>query len=213
MRDWKFIVGIVGLLLGVGLQVSGIISLPLAIALWVIAAILLLLHFAKPIWGWLKPQGLVRSEKSLDFRVGETAYVANSPYIEESEVKDIICQVILGNPNDQAKSVTTFRLEIKAKDPYLVSEARVTREGRSSYLVPPGGGFSSVPHKQWLSLPVQVEGQNGVVGWIGFTLISRNDLTLAEAWKMDGELVAVQADGNELRVKFPACTLPHEQPQ
>lgn len=197
--------------MGIGLQVSGIINMPLAIALWAAAAILLLWRFGKRMLVWLKPQGLAHKDKPLNFGIGETAYITSQPYTEERIVKDIICQVILGNPNEIAKSIANFRLEVESKEPYLLSEARDSKRG-GSFLVPPGGGFSTVPRKQWLKTPIRVNGSDGVVGWIGFCLLERNDLTLGEAWKMDAELVAIQADETELRSIFPKCNLPPAQP-
>jgi hypothetical protein len=165
-------------------------------------------HGVKRVGSWLKPQGLMR-DKPLSLQIGETAYIASQPYTDEQKVKDIICQVILGNPNDKAKTITTFRLEVRSKAPYPLSEARDSEHG-GSYLVPPGGGFSTVPRKQWLKTPIQVNGGQGKAGWIGFCLLERENLTLAEVWSMDGELIAVQADGTELRVSFPICDLPRE---
>ena len=160
----------------------------------------------KRVGSWLKPRGLVR-DRPLTLKIGETAYIASHPYTDEQKVKNIICQVILGNPNDKPKTITTFRLEVSSKAPYLLSEARDSERG-GSYLVPPGGGFSTVPRKQWLKTPVQIKGGEAVAGWIGFCLLERGDLTLAEAWNMNGELIAVQTDGTELRALFPACDLP-----
>lgn len=153
-----------------------------------------------------KEQGLVR-DKPLIFQIGETAYTAPHPYIDEREVSAIICQVIFGNPNNEDKTINTFRLEVNSKAPYLLSEARDSERG-GSYLVPSGGGFASVPRKPWLSVPLTVNGKNSANGWIGFCIIERRDLTLKEAWNMAGELVAVQTDGVELRCPFPVCSLP-----
>lgn len=210
MRDWKFITGIAGLLLATGLQVSSIINMPLAIALWTAAVILLLWRFAKRVVIWLKPQGLARTKKSLYFQVGETAYLTSHPYTEDSEVQSIISQVTIGNPNKGAKTIISFRLEYKSKAPYLISEARESKDG-GSFLVPAGGGFSSVPRKPYLNLPIIIKPNDGVVGWIGFTMIQRKDLTLAEGWSKQAELVAVLHDGTEFRTKFPTCDLPPAQ--
>lgn len=164
-------------------------------------------RFAKRIGTWLKPQGLTKTDKPLNLRIGESAYIASSPYTDERTVSDIICQVILGNPSNKTKTLTTFRLEVKSKACYLHSEARDSK-GHGSFLVPPGGGFSIVPHKPWLEVPVRIGSGDGISGWIGFCLSERHDLSLAEAWKMDGELVAVQSDGVEVRAQFPPCNLP-----
>ena len=164
-------------------------------------------RFAKRIGTWLKPQGLTKADKPLNLQLGESAYIGSSPYTDEQKVKDIICQVILGNPSDRTRTVTTFRLEVKSKACYLRSEARNSEKGGSS-LVPSGGGFSTVPRKSWLDVPVRISSGDGVSGWIGFCLLERNDLIFAEAWKMDGELVAVQSDGVEIRAQFPPCNLP-----
>jgi hypothetical protein len=164
-------------------------------------------RFAKRIGTWLKPQGLTEGGKSLNLQIGESAYMGSSPYIDERKVGDIICQVILGNPSNRTRTVTTFRLEVKSKACYLQSEARTSKSG-GSFLVPSGGGFSIVPRKPWLDVPVRIGGGDGVSGWIGFCLSERDDLTFAEARKMDGELVAVQSDGMEVRAQFPPCNLP-----
>jgi hypothetical protein len=103
--------------------------------------------------------------------------------------------------------VIAFRLEVKTKVPYPVSEAKDS-EGKNSILILPGGGFASVPRRDWLKLPAEISGAGGAVGWIGFELLTRNDLTFAEATKMAAQLVAVQADGVEVRVDFPPYT-PH----
>lgn len=153
-----------------------------------------------------KEQSLVQ-DKPLTLQIGESAFIASQPYTDGQKVKDVICRVILGNPNDKPKTVTTFRLEVRSKAPYPLSEARDSECG-GSYLVPPGGGFSTVPRKQWLKTPVQIKEGEGVAGWIGFCLLQREDLSLAEAWKIEGKLVAVQADGNELHLSFPPCDLP-----
>ena len=59
---------------------------------------------------WLKPVGLARG-KALSFMIGETAYISSHPYIADREVKDIIVEVILGNPNPVVdKTTMTFRL-------------------------------------------------------------------------------------------------------
>ena len=164
-------------------------------------------RFAKHIGTWLKPQGLTKADKPLNLQIGESAYRASSPYTDERKVNVIICQVILGNPSNATRTVTTFRLEAKSKACYLQSEARDSERG-GSFLVPSGGGFSIVPRKPWLDVPVRIGSGCGVSGWIGFCLSERDDLTLAEAWKMDGELVAVQSDGVEVRAQFPPCNLP-----
>ncbi len=153
-----------------------------------------------------KEEGLVR-DKPLIFQIGETAYIAPHPYVDEREVSAIICQVIFGNPDNKDKTINTFRLEVNSKAPYLLSEARDSEHG-GSYLVPSGGGFASVPRKPWLSVPLTITGKSGANGWIGFCIIERRDLTLKEAWNMGGELVAVQTDGVELRCPFPVCSLP-----
>ena len=164
-------------------------------------------RFAKRIGTWLKPQGLTKADKPLNLQIGESAYIGSSPYTDEQKVKDIICQVILGNPSDRTRTVTTFYLKVKSKARYLRSEAKDSKKG-GSFLVPSGGGFSTVPRKPWLDVPVRISSGDGVSGWIGFCLLERNDLTFAEAWKMDGELVAVQSDGMEVRAQFPPCNLP-----
>jgi len=129
---------------------------------------------------WLKPQGLVGGTP-LIFQIGETAYTASSPFVDEREVSAIICQVIFGNPDKRNRVITTFRLEVKSKSPYLLSEARDSERVSGSYLVPAGGGFASVPKKPWLNVPFNIGGGDGKSGWIGFCLIERRDLTLAEA--------------------------------
>ena len=164
-------------------------------------------RFAKRIGTWLKPQGLTKADKPLNVQIGESTYIGSPPYTDEQKVKDVVCQVILGNPSDRAKTVTGFRLEVKTKAPYLQSEARDSEKG-GSFLVPSGGGFSTVPRKPWLDVPVRISSGDGVSGWIGFCLIQRNDLTFAEAWNMGAELITVQSDGVELHAQFPPCDLP-----
>ena len=80
---------------------------------------------------WLKPQGVVR-DRPLTLQIGETAFIASHPYTDGQKVKDIICQAILGNPNDKPKTVTTFRLKVRSKAPYPLSEARDSGRGTGS---------------------------------------------------------------------------------
>ncbi len=103
-------------------------------------------RFAKCIGTWLKPQGLTKADKPLNLQIGESAYIGSLLYPDEQKVKDIICQVILGNPSDRTRIVTTFRLEVKSKACYLHSEAKDSEKG-GSFLAPSGGGFSTVPRK------------------------------------------------------------------
>src|SRR3990172_10608466 len=81
-------------------------------------------RFAKRIANWLKPQGFTKANRPVNLRVGESSYIGSPPYTDEQRVKDIICQVILGNPSDKTKTITGFRLEVKSKAPCLQSEAR-----------------------------------------------------------------------------------------
>ena len=156
----------------------------------------------------MKPIGLTRN-KPLTFLIGEAAYVASHPYVPEREVKDIVIQVQLGNPNPSSpKSVMTFRLYVDKKPPHPVSEARLSERTGTWYLVPPGGGFSTVPNKDYLQMPITIPPAGAVIGWVGFCLLQRNDLTLEEAWRIDGEVAAVYPDGSEIRCRLPACDLP-----
>jgi hypothetical protein len=164
-------------------------------------------RLVKRIGAWLKPQGLTKANKPLNLQIGESAFIGSSPYTDDRKVSDIICQVILGNPSDRTRTVTSFRLEVKSKACYLQSEVRDSAKG-SSFLVPSGGGFSTVPRKPWLDVPGRIGSGDGVSGWIGFCLAERDDLTFAEARKIDGVLVAVESDGVEVRVQFPPCKLP-----
>lgn len=88
----------------------------LEIALGIVAVLLTIINRRK-VWGrikrivqLLKPQGLTSVGKLLSFTIGETAYIAPHPYVEEREVSSIICQVIIGNPNKQSKTINTFYL-------------------------------------------------------------------------------------------------------
>ncbi len=137
--------------------------------------------------------------------------MASSPFTADRLVNSVVGQIILGNPNKNSlKTIMTFTLEVPEKSPYLVSEARKSDRTDGWFLVPPGGGFSTVPSKNYLQLPIKVPPGGSVVGWIGFCLIERNDLKLEEAWSLDATLVAIQVDGQEVRAQFPACTLPRE---
>ena len=75
--------------------------------------------------------------------------------------------------------------------------------------MPSGGGFSSVPQKTYLNIPIRIAARDGVVGWIGFTVIQRKDLTLADVCYKQAKLVAVLSDGKDLTINFPKCDLPH----
>lgn len=161
----------------------------------------------KRAWLWVRPRGLV-SNKPLVFAVGETAYVASHPYTPDRAVKDVVIQVKLGNPHEsRARTIMTFRLDVKGKAPYHVSEARESDKG-GWFLVPPGGGFSTVPHKPYMQLPRTIPPNDAVVGWVGFCLLERNDLTLAEAWRIDANVVAIEVDGREATQSLPVCRLP-----
>jgi hypothetical protein len=91
----------------------------------------------KRTFAWLKPSGLA-GNKPLFFTIGETAYIASDSYVPKQEVKDIILQVNLENPNLlRSKTVMTFRLNASGKPPYPVSEARRSERGGGWDLVPP----------------------------------------------------------------------------
>ena len=144
----------------------------------------------------------------LTVSIGESAYIASHPYVPDREVKDIILQVMLGNPNPSLpKTIMTFRLEVNGKPPYPLSEARISNRTGGWYLVPSGGGFSTVPNKDYLTVPLTVPPGGAVVGWIGFCTLERADLLLEEAQRIDGEVVVVQPDGTELRSILPPSTL------
>ncbi len=155
---------------------------------------------------WLRPSGL-KHRKPLVIMLGETAYIASQPYTPDQTIKDIIVQLNLGNPNvSDSESIMTFRLEVNGKPAYTVSDARPSEHG-GYYLVPPGGGFSRVPNKEYLRLPVTVPANGALTGWIGFCILERHDLTLAEARKIEGKVVAVKVDGSEIDCRLPTCTL------
>jgi hypothetical protein len=162
--------------------------------------------YIKTIILWLKPSGISRNNKPLHFKIGESAYTASTPYINEREVSSIIGQVIIGNSNKVEKFIISFRLEYENKAPYLVAEARQGKNGH--YLVPSGGGFSSVPSKTYLNIPTEIPANGGIVGWIGFTMIERRDLRLSEVWKKQAKLIAVLSDGKEIFTTFPKCFIP-----
>ena len=183
------------------MKVLGIVGLP-----WVWRVV-------KKGLGWLKPVGLTRG-KPLFFTIGETAYIAPFPYVPEREVSDVVTQVHIGNPDTKRpRTVATFRLNVVGKPAYPVSEARRSERNGGWYLVPSGGGFSSVPSKDYMRLPITVPTGGAVVGWIGFCLAERRDLTWEEAWNIDAEVVSVEADGTEISCLLPACELPRQEPE
>lgn len=158
-------------------------------------------------FAWLKPTGLA-ADKPLFFNIGETAYIASHPYVRDREVKDIIVQVNLGNPSLlRSMTIMTFRLIVGSRPPYPVSEARRSENG-GWYLVPSGGGFSTVPNKEYVRLPITIPAGQAAVGWVGFCMLERSDLRLAEARNIDAKVVAVQADGTETSYRLPVCELP-----
>lgn|SRR4030042_767264 len=166
-------------------------------------------QYIKSIGYWLKPTGISQNNKPLYFKVGESAYRATLPFVDESEVYTIIGQIMIGNPNKKERIIISFRLEYEDKEPYLVSEAR---SGNSSfYLAPSGGGASSVPSKTYLNIPIKIPANDGIVGWIGFTIIERRDLKLNDVWNKQARLVAIQSDGKELYTSFPKCDLPRAE--
>ena len=111
--------------------------------------------------------------------IGETAYIAPIPYLSNRGVSDIVIQVNLGNPNSSlTKTIMTFRLDVEGKAPYPLSEARKSERTGGWYLVPSGGGFSTVPNKDYMKMPITIPAASATVGWIGFCLVQRNDLTL-----------------------------------
>lgn len=165
---------------------------------------------AKRVAAWLRPVGLSHG-KPLLFTIGEIAYIASHPYVPEGEVRDIIVQINLGNPDaSRPETVMTFRLEVSGKASYPVSEARRSERTILWHLVPAGGGFSTVPTKDYTRLPVTIPAGGAVVGWIGFCLAERLDLTLSEAKHMEAKVVAVQADGMESSYRLPPCDLLYE---
>jgi hypothetical protein len=162
---------------------------------------------SRKIFSWLKPVGLAH-DKPLTFMIGEIAYIASQPYVPEREVSNIVIQVSIGNPNhSSSKTVMTFLLKVNSKAPYHVSEAGFSGD-RHSYLVPSGGGFSTVPDRDYMTMPVTIPSASAKVGWIRFCLVERKDLTLDEAWNINATIVAVQPDGSEIYCRLPPCELP-----
>ena len=156
---------------------------------------------------WLKPSGLRRSPISL--AVGESAYIASSPYTPDREVKDIVLQVMLGNSSGRDETIMTFRINLDSKGTIPVSEARWSDRGNNWILIPPGGGFSSIPQKDYHNPPITVPARQAFVGWIGFCLLEgRPRLTLEEAADVQGQVIATLADGRELMASLPSTTLP-----
>jgi hypothetical protein len=59
-----------------------------------------------------------------------------------------------------------------------------------------------------MRLPITIPAEEAAVGWIGFCLLERRDLTLAEAWNMGATAIAIQADEAEVSYRLPVCALP-----
>ena len=180
-----------------------IVAFLLALRRWGTSAV----NIVKGAGQWLTPSGLRRTPISLT--VGESAYIASSPYTPDREVKDIVLQVLLGNGSVRDETVMTFRIDLEGKGSIPVSEARWSDRGNNWILIPPGGGFSSIPQKEYHNPPITVPARQAFVGWIGFCLLEgRPRFTLEEAAGARGHVVAVLADGRELTAPLPSSTLP-----
>lgn len=157
----------------------------------------------------MKPAGLAR--RGLSLAVGESAYIASHPHTPDRNLKDIVVQVLIGNGTRDEITVMTFRLEFSLSNTETpvarVSEARWSERGAQWILIPPGGGGSSVPQKDYRNPPFAVAANDAHVGWIGFCLLEGPTVSLEEAAHPIGELVAVLADGQELRAPMPVSTL------
>ena len=152
---------------------------------------------------WLKPAGLARGGGPT-MVIAETAWRASG-----DEIQTLIVRLILGNPDKSApQPFVTFRLDVGDKAPFYVSEARLNEERGNWFLVPAGGGFSSIPNKPYLSMPVDIPSDSGVDGWVGFTFIENHKLTLVEAREVDAWIVGIQPNGREIQVNLPPCELP-----
>jgi len=141
--------------------------------------------------------------------VGETFWDGTHPYRDEFRVTAITMQVGVSNGSPKPNSVSAFRLEVAGFSPLFPADHRKT-EGGGNILIPPGGGFASVPTRErWLELPIHLDGHGSDWGWIGFVPLDKTaGITFGDARRASGHLVAVCAAGGEIQTPIRACELP-----
>ena len=156
---------------------------------------------------WLTPTGL-RNSRLPTLMIGESAYLGCNPFLPDTPIKGVIAQVNLGNPDRRnSQTIMTFRLNVVGKNPYPVSQARTSERG-NSILDSGSGSSSTVPNNPYFGMPVAIPSGEAKVGWIGFLMIQRNDMTMEEAWVIDAQIVGILPDGKEISVKLPPCDIP-----
>ena len=176
----------------------------------------LLIVLSAPAWLWRVLTCPVRTARSkflgrpaMRLTVGETFWGGPHPYRDEFHVTAITMQVGVSNGSPKPNSVSAFRLEVAGFSPLFPADHHKAERG-GDILIPPGGGFSSVPSRErWLDLPIHLAGHGSDWGWIGFVPLDKGGgITFGDARRASGHLVAVCAAGGEIRAPIRACELP-----
>jgi hypothetical protein len=89
---------------------------------------------------------------------------------DEVQLTAALAQVGVTNNSDARLSVPMFRLDIEGFPSFYPSDVDEDAAGHTA-LKPVDGGWARVVRREkWLSLPIQLEPGESVVGWLGFVL-------------------------------------------
>jgi hypothetical protein len=144
--------------------------------------------------------------------VDDAFYSGPHPYADPHNVSNAIYQVAITNRTNHAVTITSIKLHLDGRRPLASVEQRESDAGphKSQYLVPRGGGFSSIPSKAlWWRPPHLLQPSESSVGWIGFVFAEPADrLRFREARKLEAQIVVTPNSGRSVRAKAMPCTMP-----
>ena len=142
--------------------------------------------------------------------VDDSFYSGPHPYADQHPASNVIYQIAITNRTDQPLTITSVKLHIEGRQPLASSDLGTDDQNKKQFLIPRGGGFSSIPTKsRWWRLPQSLEPRQSHVGWIGFTFGEPQDkLLFREARCLDAWLIVAPSTGNSVRLVAPPCVMP-----
>lgn len=144
--------------------------------------------------------------------IDDAVYSGPHPYADPHPASNVIYQVAITNKTQSPITIVSIKLHVDGREPLASAEQRESDHGiyRSQYLVPRGGGFSSIPSKEsWWRPPHKLDRGESSVGWIGFNFGEPPDrLLFRDARNLKASLIVTPSSGRVVRAKALPCTMP-----